>query len=92
VIIRILSEGQYDVPDDAIDALNELDDRLETAIDAGDEAAFGEALTGLLDRVRELGAPVAVDALVTSTLLLPAPDATLAEVRDLLSDEGLIPG
>jgi len=92
VIIRILSEGQFDVPDDAIDALNELDDKLETAIDAGDEAAFSEALDGLLDRVRELGTPVAVDALVTSTLLLPAPDATLAEVRDLLSDEGLIPG
>jgi len=29
---------------------------------------------------------------VPSELVLPAGDATLAEVRELLSDDGLIPG
>jgi hypothetical protein len=92
MIIRILSEGQYEVPDDEVDGLNELDGQLETAIEQGDETAFSASLTALLDRVRSLGTPVAMDALVPSNLLLPAADASLSEVRDLLSGDGLIPG
>jgi hypothetical protein len=92
MIIRILSEGQFEVPDDQIDALNEYDEKLEAAVEAGDEATFGSALGALLDRVRHLGEPVALDALVTSQLVLPHESATLAEVRDLLSGDGLIPG
>jgi PspA-Associated protein len=92
MIIRILSEGQYDVPDEQVDTLNEFDAQLEAAVEAGDEATFGPALGALLDRVRHLGEPVAIDALVTSKLVLPHESATLAEVRDLLSGDGLIPG
>jgi hypothetical protein len=92
VIIRILGDGQYDVPDDQVDSLNELDDTLEKAVESGDEATFGAALGALLDRVRELGSTVALDALSPSQLILPPDSASLAEVRDMLSDEGLIPG
>jgi PspAA-like protein len=92
VIVRILGEGQYDVADNALDELNELDSELATAIESNDEEAFGGCLAALLDRVRSIGAPVALDALVPSTLLLPSADASLAEVRELLSDDGLIPG
>ncbi|MBA3232646.1 MAG: hypothetical protein H0T17_01665 [Propionibacteriales bacterium] len=92
MIIRILSEGQFDVAEEHLDALNELDGQLETAIENGDEATFGSALGALLDRVRDLGSPVAVDTLVPSQLLLPHESASLAEVRDLLSGDGLIPG
>ena len=92
MIIRILGDGQYEVADDQVDSLNELDDQLEKAVEAGDEATFGSALGALLDRVRDLGTPVALDALVPSQLILPAEGASLAEVRDLLSGDGLIPG
>ena len=40
MIVRILGEGQYDVADDALDRLNELDTALEAAVEAGDEAAL----------------------------------------------------
>ncbi|MBA3265691.1 MAG: hypothetical protein H0T14_04865 [Nocardioidaceae bacterium] len=92
MIIRILSEGQFDVPDSEVDKLNELDSALESAIDSGDDDAFRDALGQLLGRVRETGQPVALDALIPSDLVLPDPAATLAEVRDLLNDDGLIPG
>jgi hypothetical protein len=42
--------------------------------------------------VREVGSPLPDDEIVPSQLVLPAGDATLAEVRELLSDDGLIPG
>lgn len=92
MIIRILSEGQYDVPDDAVDGLNEFDNQLESAIKDEDNEAFSTSLSALLDKVRSIGSSVAIDALVPSTLLLPAADASLSEVRDLLSGDGLIPG
>lgn len=92
MIVRILGEGQFVLPDDALDRLNELDSAVEVAVEAGDEAAFGPALTALLDGVRTIGTPHEVDSLDESDLILPPADATLLEVRDLLDDDGLIPG
>jgi hypothetical protein len=96
VIVRIMSEGQRDVPDDRLDELNVLDDAVERAVDAGDETAFTEALRGLLDRVRTVGRPLPDASLVPSDLVLPAPDATIDDVRHLFDDaaggQGLVPG
>jgi hypothetical protein len=92
VIIRILSEGQFDVPDDAVAELNDLDEKLESAVQSSDAEAMTAALSALLERVRASGSEVAVDALVPSDLVLPHSTATLAEVKDLISGDGLIPG
>jgi hypothetical protein len=92
MIVRILGEGQLDLPDSALDELNVLDDTLESACDSEDEDAFGPALTALLDKVRELGTPIPADQIVPSDLVLPPADASIAEVTGLLSDDGLIPG
>jgi len=92
VIVRILGEGQLDVPQGELDSLNALDNDLQSAVDAADEARFAESLGALLARVREVGRPLPDDEIVPSELVLPAGDASLAEVRELLGDEGLIPG
>ena len=92
MIVRILSEGQYDVSDAAVDRLNELDAAVEAAIGAGDEAVFASALAALLDGVRSVGVVHDVDSLDESDLILPPPDASLDEVRGMLGDDGLIPG
>jgi len=92
VILRILGEGQVEVSDDALLELNELDEVLIQAVEKGDEAQFGAALTNLVNKVRAVGKPVADDYIGPSEFILPGSDATLDEVRDLLSDEGLIPG
>jgi hypothetical protein len=92
IIVRILGEGQFEVPDSELDALNVLDEGVMTAARADDEAAFRAALAALRGRVRELGSTPPPDRLTPSDLVLPAPDATLAEVRGMLGDEGLIPG
>jgi hypothetical protein len=92
MIVRILGEGQWEVADDEMDALNQLDARVEAAVDAGSESDLAAALTGLLDRVRTSGRPVPHDQIVVSELVLPYADATLDDVRDLLNDDGLIPG
>ena len=92
MIVRILAEGQWEVGEDRLDGLNRLDDALETAVEAGDRETFSQSLDALLAAVRAEGTPVPDDSLVASDLVLPPADATLDEVRELLGDDGLIPG
>jgi hypothetical protein len=92
VIVRILGEGQYDVSDDSVAALNALDESVEAAVESGDEATFRSALEALLGGVRDHGTHHPDDSLDESDLILPPGDATIDEVRELLADDGLIPG
>ena len=92
MIVRILGEGQFDVPAAALDGLNDTDEELVAAVEAGDEDRFRRCLAELHTAVHDLGAPVPAEHLGPSDLALPAHDATLDEVRALLGDEGLIPG
>jgi len=92
VIVRIMGEGQWDVPDEHLDALNALDEALERAVESDDQQAFRVEMTALLDAVRQQGDRVEDDSLEESDLILPPTDATLEEVKALLGEEGLIPG
>jgi hypothetical protein len=92
MIVRILGEGQLEVPDDQLETLNALDAAVESAVESGDNDSFTSALAALLDGVRRAGEPLAEDSLEDSDLILPPGDATIEEVRELLSDDGLIPG
>ncbi|GGR16380.1 PspA-associated protein PspAA [Streptomyces roseolus] len=92
MIVRIMGEGQRELADSHFAELNELDDELLREMRSGDEEGFRRTLAALLGAVRTLGTPLPDDALEPSELILPSPDATLDEVRDMLSDDGLIPG
>ncbi len=92
MIVRILGEGQLLVDDSAASELNELDARLEATVERNDEPAFESALDELLTRVRSIGNPVEPGDLDTSELILPGEGATIAEVRKLLTGDGLLPG
>jgi PspAA-like protein len=91
MIVRIMEEGQFAVPDDALPRLNELDDKLTQAVESGDDALFSQALEVLLNDVRTKER-LPDDFLGASDLVLPPVDSTIDEVRALLGDEGLIPG
>jgi hypothetical protein len=91
MIVRISTEGQYEFPDEDSDRLNELDNQVVEAVDAGDEARFHQLYASLLELVRKDGKPLADDELTESDVILPPPDATLADVGDHFTGEGLIP-
>lgn len=92
MIVRIMGEGQMRMADSHLVRLNVLDDELLAGIESGDEEGFRKTLGALLDAVRELGEPLPDASLEPSELILPSPDASLAEVREMLGDDGLIPG
>jgi hypothetical protein len=92
VIVRILGEGQFRLADEVFAAVHEIDDRVQAAADADDDAAFRQALGELLDVVTGRGEPLPADELHPSDAIVPGHGTTLAEARELLSAEGLIPG
>ena len=92
MIVRISGEGQFSIDDVATAELNRLDSELEAAVNRNDEAAFSAALHGLLDQVRAQGSALPADTLEPSDLILPPEDASMDEVREMLTEEGLIPG
>ncbi|MBL1106001.1 hypothetical protein JK361_15620 [Streptomyces sp. 5-8] len=92
MIVRVMGEGQVRLDDTHLAELNKLDDELLAEMESGDGEGFRRTLTALLDAVHRLGTPLPDDSLEPSELILPSPDATLEEIRELLSDDGLIPG
>jgi hypothetical protein len=92
VIVRIATEGQYEVAEVDVRALNDLDNEAVSACAGEDEAHFREVYDRMLAFVRAHGRPVPDEELSASDIILPPPDVSLAEARDGFSDEGLIPG
>jgi hypothetical protein len=92
VIVRILGEGQYRLDEQAFEAVRAIDDRVQEAADADDDTAFRQALGELLDVVTGRGQPLPAEELHPSDAIVPGHGTTLAEARELLSAEGLIPG
>jgi len=91
VIVRLLGEGQFRVDDALLARLNELDDEVGKAVDAGDERALWTALQALADAVRESGEKLGDSDLVPSDAVIPPEDLSLEEARDLLQHDGFIP-
>ncbi len=91
MIVRIFSDGQYRIPEDAQPRLHELDVQTVTAIDAGDEDAFKSSYGALIELIHSAGERLADDDLEPSDLMLPPSDITLEEAREEFTGEGLIP-
>jgi hypothetical protein len=91
VIVRISTEGQYEVPDGDVEALNALDNEAVTACESGDEQKFKDTYAKLLDLVRSKGRPLDDDELEGSDVILPPPDVSLEEASAEFTGDGLIP-
>jgi len=91
VIVRLMGEGQFRVDDALRTRLNELDDEVERAVEAGDERALWTGLQALADAVRDGGEKLSDEELVPSDAVIPPEDLSLEEARELLADEGFIP-
>ncbi|MDA8287320.1 MAG: hypothetical protein M0014_02510 [Actinomycetota bacterium] len=87
MIVRVLNGGQYELGDEARARLEKLDSDLSHAASANDEQWFHRALAAVIAEVTEGGTPLDSDRLVPSDLVVPAPDATLDEVRELVESD-----
>ena len=89
MIVRILGEGQFDVPDADRATLDELEEALNAAVDGDDEAGLR-----LRPRRPDRRGPQGrasrwpPDSFTSSDLVVPFADASLAETKSLLDEPG----
>jgi hypothetical protein len=91
VIVRISGEGQFRLPDEDAQKLNELDNAAVAAVEQGDEGKFQELWGQMLDLVASDGNAVDDDDLVESDVILPPRDTSFEEAKNDFTGEGLIP-
>lgn len=91
MIVRIATEGQYELPEDRHAELNELDNRVVAAVEADDESEYQDAFGALLAFVRSNGTELEDADLRESELIIPPPDLTLAEAEAEFTGDGLLP-
>ena len=91
MIVRISGEGQFRLPDEDAERLNELDNRAVGAVEAGDQAGFRELWTQMLDLVASDGQALDGDELAESDVILPPRDISFDEACGEFTGEGLIP-
>jgi hypothetical protein len=91
VIVRISGEGQFRLPDEDAERLNELDNRAVAAVEQGDQEQFHQLWAEMLDLVASDGNALDDDELVESDVILPPRDVTFEEACGEFTGEGLIP-
>jgi hypothetical protein len=91
VIVRISGEGQFRLPDEDAERLNELDNRAVSAVEDGDETGFRELWSQMLELVASDGNRLPDDELVESDVIMPPRDISFDEARGEFSGDGLIP-
>jgi hypothetical protein len=89
MIVRISGQGQYELDDDAVKRLDELDTRLTAAL-GSDAAAFRAALQETVQFIEQSGTPVADERVVPSDVIVPPADVDLEEAKNFFTDEGLM--
>jgi hypothetical protein len=92
VIVRIATEGQYELSDDHAARLNELDNAAVDAVEAGNAETFRELFGQMIELVRQDGKPVDDDELEASDVIIPPADLSFEEAGEEFSGDGLIPG
>jgi hypothetical protein len=91
VIVRVMGEGQFEIDDEVAKGLNELDEQAEQALEAGDTEQLADLLERMAEAVRTNGARLPDEDLSPSEGIVPPPDLTLEEAKELFEGEGLIP-
>jgi hypothetical protein len=91
MIVRIATEGQYRLADDAIERVNALDNEAVAAVEAGDEPRFTELFGQIVALIRAEGTPLPEDELHGSDVIVPPPDTSFEEAKHEFSGDGLIP-
>ncbi len=92
MIVRIQTEGQWELSEAQTKELDKIDDELAGVVEKQDVEKFQQLMSRLHEYVRSNGRALKPDELMESDLILPPADATMDEVKQLFAGEGLIPG
>lgn len=91
MIIRILTEGQWRFPAAMLDDLNDIDNSIVDVLADDNEGEFRNLLDKMIAMVKENGTPLELDELEESDAIIPEPDITIEEAKELFVGAGIVP-
>ena len=91
MIVRLMGEGQYRLEEEAVNRLNQLDERAQEALDRDDEGELDRYLDEMAGLVRREGERVPDNEIAASDAIVPPSDLSLEETKQFFSEQGLIP-
>ncbi len=91
MIIRILTEGQWRFPAAMLDDLNDIDNSIVDVLAEDDEGEFRNLLDKMIAMVKDNGTPLELDELEESDAIIPEPDITIEEAKELFVGSGIVP-
>ena len=91
MIVRIATEDQFEIPGDHYQEINDLDNAVVAAVEAGDGEAYAKTFAALIDFIHTNGTRIGDDDLRESDVIVPPSDTSMAEAAADFSGEGIIP-
>lgn len=89
MIIRIIGEGQYEVPSALFDELNAIDNRIVELVSMDDEASYQLELSKLIEKIKMSGKQIDDSDIVESDIIVPPSDLTFEEAKDVFTGVGI---
>jgi len=88
MIVRIMTDHQYEVDDSLFQELNEIDNKIVSLVERNDES-FVKELKKLIQIVKDNGEKIDDSVLKNSDIIIPSEDITLEEAKKIFSGEGI---
>ena len=92
MIVRIMGEGQWRIDDALTSDLNVIDALLDADLTMGTESTLAAHIQAIQALIKERGTPVGIEELLPSDAVVPFSGISVAELREFIGQEGLIPG
>lgn len=92
MIVRIMGEGQWRIDDALTCDLNVIDALLDADLTVGTESTLAAHIQAIQALIKERGTPVGIEELLPSDAVVPFSGISVAELREFIGQEGLIPG
>lgn len=92
MIVRIMGEGQWRIDDALTGDLNVIDALLDADLTVGTESTLAAHIQAIQALIKERGTPVGIEELLPSDAVVPFSGISVAELREFIGQEGLIPG
>ncbi len=92
MIIRIIGQGQFNVPGRLFDDLNRIDNKIVGFVQDGNEKDYKSGLAELVGLVIREGKKLSEGELVESDVIVPPADMTLDEARQVFTGTGIFKG
>lgn len=89
MIIRIMGEGQYKVPEAFCDELNQIDNRIVHMVEEGKAVEFRNELVKLIFEIKEKGEPIEAEEILESDIIVPPEDLSFEEAKAVFKGSGI---